>query len=50
MFLPRLVQRGTSQINQGRLARWVYTLAVVARNLASHDSIGREEVITAVRE
>ena len=50
MFLPRLVQRGTSQINQGRLARWVYTLAVVARNLASHDSTAREEIMRAVRQ
>ena len=50
LLLSRLVQRGISQTSQGRLARWVYTLAAVARNLASHESTGRDEIIKAVRE
>ena len=51
MFLSRLVQRGISQTSQGGLARWVYTLAAEARNLASRDSsTGREEIIKARRE
>ena len=47
LLLSRLVQRGISQTSQGRLARWVYTLAAVARNLASHESTGRDEIIKA---
>ena len=50
LFLSRLVQRGISQTSQGGLARWVYTLAAEARNLASRGSTGREEIIKAVRE
>ena len=50
LFLSRLVQRAISQTSQGRLARWVYSLAAVARNLASRNSTGRAEIIKAVRE
>ena len=49
LFLPRLVQKGISQTSQGRLTRWVYTLAMGARNLASRGGTGRE-IIKAVRE
>ena len=42
LFLSWLVQRGISQTSQGGLARWVYTLAAEARNLASSDSTGRD--------
>ena len=47
LFLSRLVQRGISQTSQGGLARWVYTLAAEARNLASRGSTGRALIIKA---
>ena len=50
LFLSRLAQRRISQTSQGGLARLVYTLKAEARNLASRDSTGREEIIKAVQE
>ena len=48
--MSRLVERGINQTSQEGLVRWMYTLAAEARNPASRDSTGREEIIKAVRE